>query len=261
MRYLTLFILFVKRSLMLGLEYRANLLGGLFTSVFDVTWSVVGNLMLYTYRDTIGGWRFHETLVVVGMLFVSAGFMYVVVWPNIQALVEHVRTGTLDFILTKPLNSQWYATLNRFKFESGASILSGSLLILYALIQLQITPRFEQVVLFILLVLGGLVILYALLTLMVTFVFWAVEVDEVLELIYLFIETGRYPASALPQPMRGIITFIIPIAFITTVPAEVLLGRVTTAAVWGCWAFAAGLLLLSILFWRVGVRHYNSASS
>ena len=195
------------------------------------------------------------------MLFVASGFLLVAIWPNVQAIIQHVRTGTMDFILTKPLNSQWYATLSRFKFESGSSILTGFLLIGYALIRLGITPDAGRMLLFVLLVLGGLVILYSLLTLVVTFSFWVVEVDQVTELIYVLLETGRYPASAMPQPLRTLITYVIPIAFISTVPAEVLLGRVTTAAVWLCWAFSAGLLALSIWFWRVGVRHYGSASS
>ena len=261
MRYIKLFALFLKRSAMLGLEYRANLIGGLFSSVFDVVWSFLATTFLYAYRDTIGGWSFYEALVVVGMLFVASGFLYVVVWPNVQGIIQHVRTGTMDFILTKPLNSQWYATLNRFKFESGSSILTGFLLIGYSLFQLGITPDAGRIALFVLLALGGLVILYALLTLVVTISFWAVAVDQVTELIYVLLETGRYPASAMPQPLRTLITYIIPIAFISTVPAEVLLGRVTTAAVWLCWVFAAGLLALSIWFWRVGVRHYGSASS
>jgi ABC-2 type transport system permease protein len=200
-------------------------------------------------------------LVVVGMLFVSSGFLYMLVWPNMQGVVEHIRTGTMDFILTKPLNSQWHATLNSFKLESASSIVAGGVLIGYALVQLRVSPNMGQILLFIALMLGGLVILYALLTLMVVCAFWAVETGEVMQLIYVLLETGRYPAPTLPQPMRAILTFIIPIAFITTVPAEVLLGKVTSAWVGWCWVFAAGLLFASTQLWKLGVRRYNSASS
>jgi ABC-2 type transport system permease protein len=261
MRYFKLFALFLKRSVMLGLEYRANLIGGLLASAFDGAWSFVAALMLYSFRDTIGGWNFYETLVVVGMLFVSSGFLYVFVWPNMQSIVEHIRTGSMDFILTKPLNSQWHATFNYFKLESASSIVAGVALMAYALVQLRVSPNVGQIILFIALALGGLVILYALLTLMVTFSFWAVETGEIMQLIYLLLETGRYPAPTLPQPMRTIVTFIIPIAFVTTVPAEVLLGKVTSAWVGWCWVFAAGLLFASTQLWKLGVRRYNSASS
>ena len=61
---------------------------------------------------------------------------------------------------------------------------------------------------FVLLVLGGLVILYALLTLVVTISFWTIAVDQVTELIYVVLETGRYPASAMPQPLRTLITYV-----------------------------------------------------
>ena len=46
MRYLTLFVLFLKNSLQIDLEYRANFVGALIFSILDLVWSVGGELTI-----------------------------------------------------------------------------------------------------------------------------------------------------------------------------------------------------------------------
>jgi ABC-2 type transport system permease protein len=57
------------------------------------------------------------------------------------------------------------------------------------------------------------------------------------------------------------LTFLIPVAFATTVPAQALAGRLSLRTLAGAYALAVALLVLSRAFWRVGVRRYSSASS
>jgi ABC-2 type transport system permease protein len=261
MRYLKIFSLFFKNSLMMDLEYRANFIFAIVMSVFEVIWSAGAALVLYSFTDEIGGWSFYQTLVVVGLLFIAFGLLDGLVWPSVIELQNHIQKGTLDFVLTKPFNSQLHATLRRYRLDRFANLIAGFVLITYALAQLRATPDATQIALFALLVLSGLLILYGALTLLVTIAFWAVETDAFGEVIFALLEIGRYPASALPEPVRAIVTFIIPIALITTVPAEVLLGKLTSTPIYLSVLLAALLLFLSHRFWNFAVRHYSSASS
>ena len=74
-------------------------------------------------------------------------------------------------------------------------------------------------------------------------------------------EAGRWPVGLYPRGLRYALTFLVPIAFATTVPAEALTGRLTWQALLGAVALAAALLGVSRWFWRVGVRHYSGASA
>lgn len=94
-----------------------------------------------------------------------------------------------------------------------------------------------------------------------TIAFWTVAIDNIHELFFAFFDTGKYPASAFPEPLRGIILFVIPVGFMTTVPAEVLLNRVTPNLVIYGIALTGLLLFASITFWRIAIRNYSSASS
>ena len=80
-------------------------------------------------------------------------------------------------------------------------------------------------------------------------------------LLVLLLVAGRYPVSVYPPALRLLFTFVLPVAFLTTVPAEALIGR-------GAWPWAAGSLLVAflalvgtLLFWHFALRHYTSASS
>ncbi len=57
------------------------------------------------------------------------------------------------------------------------------------------------------------------------------------------------------------LTFLVPVAFATTVPAEALAGRLTYSTLLGALALAAAMLAISRWFWKVGVRHYSGASA
>jgi ABC-2 type transport system permease protein len=260
MKYLRLLRLYLKTSLMTDLEYRANFVGAILMTVFEVIWSALGTLVFFAFTNDIGGWSYTESLIVVGLLFLSFGFLDTVVWANIEALAQHVRKGTLDFVLTKPVNSQFHATLQRVRLDRLASMFGGIALVSYAMIQLRATPSFAQWALFALLFAGALLLLYSLLIMLGTLAFWTHEINGFAEIIYALLDVGRVPAQALPEPVRAIMTFIIPIAFITTVPAEVLIGRITTDFVFYGWLFAIAAFIACTRFWRFAVRRYASAA-
>jgi ABC-2 type transport system permease protein len=66
---------------------------------------------------------------------------------------------------------------------------------------------------------------------------------------------------AYPATYRFFFTFIVPVAFLTTVPAEAMLGRSQIVWLVSAGALALGLLFLSSIFWRFALRFYTSASS
>jgi ABC-2 type transport system permease protein len=119
----------------------------------------------------------------------------------------------------------------------------------------------ERVLLLLVLCVCAAVILYSLIVLLITTAFWLVQLENIMELLFTFYEAGRFPVSIFPYWVRVMLTVVVPIAFVTTVPASVLLGR--TGAVFGVYSVGVAAVLLgaSIAFWRYAVRHYSSASS
>jgi len=261
LRYLDLLRLFVHNSLLANLEYRVNFAGALFMSLLDALWAVGGALLFYTHRATIGGWTFHETLIVIGLFFIASGFVDAVMQPNVRDVIEAVRSGMMDYTLLRPINPMFHATLRRFRFEKLSSLLVGMSLIGYALAQLRLWPAPERWLAFGLLGLAAVALLYALMAALAALCFWVVDIANVDELVLGVLEVARFPAQAFPEPVRGLISFVFPIALISTAPAEALLGRLTPSlAIFGI-AFALIMLWLSAWAWQRAVASYTSASS
>jgi ABC-2 type transport system permease protein len=110
-------------------------------------------------------------------------------------------------------------------------------------------------------ILFGFLILYSLWFILGATSIWFVKIYNVTEVLRGLLEAGRFPMVAYPAAYRFFFTFVVPVAFLTTVPAEVILGR----GEW-IWTLGAGILAIALLFasrafWQFALRFYTSASS
>jgi ABC-2 type transport system permease protein len=199
--------------------------------------------------------------VVVGLFQVFSGLIEALLRPNIQAIIEHIRKGTLDFILLKPVDSQFFVSTRQFVFWKLLDMLIGFAVIIYALLRLQIVPSPGSVALFGLMLILGAIMLYSVWIALITSAFWFVRVDNISELVYSFFEAGRFPVGVFRGVVRFALTFVVPIAFMTTFPAAVLLDKLDWRYLWLSGPLALGLFSLSVWFWRFALRFYTSASS
>jgi ABC-2 type transport system permease protein len=107
----------------------------------------------------------------------------------------------------------------------------------------------------------GIMILYSLWFMLGATSIWFVKIYNVTEVLRGLLDAGRFPMVAYPASYRFFFTFVVPVAFLTTVPAQTLLGRSSLAWLIGAGVLAFALILASALFWRFALRFYTSASS
>jgi ABC-2 type transport system permease protein len=110
------------------------------------------------------------------------------------------------------------------------------------------------------LVLGGLMI-YSFWLVITTVAFWIVRIDEIAELFEGVYQSGRWPVTIYPGWLQASLTFLVPIAFAVTVPAEALTGRLTPETLLLAAVAALVVLAVSRAFFRIGLRRYSGASS
>ncbi len=177
MRYLKLLSIFYKNSILKELEYRVNFIANIFMSVLWLVWGIVGVTIFFLHRDTLGDWTYPEVLIVVGLFTFFNGLMEALLRPNVGAVIEQIRDGTLDFVLTKPVNSQFIASLRTIVVWRLVDVVIGLRLIAYALGLLHITPTLGQIGIFTLMILSGTAIVYSLWLVMVSFAFWFIKTD------------------------------------------------------------------------------------
>ncbi len=261
MRYLRLLTIFYRYSILKELEYRVNFFANVFMSVFWLVWALLGVSVFFLHRTKMGDWTYPEVLMVVGLFTFFSGLMESLLRPNVGAVIEQIRDGTFDFVLTKPVNAQFIASLRNIIVWRLSDVFIGLGLLVYALRLLGVTPTRDNIVIFAAMLASAIVIVYSLWLVMSSFAFWFVKIDNITELFYAFYETGRYPVTIYRGLVRALLTFVVPIAFVTTFPASALLGRLDQTTAWIGIFFAIILFFLSNRFWNFAIRHYSSASS
>jgi ABC-2 type transport system permease protein len=74
-------------------------------------------------------------------------------------------------------------------------------------------------------------------------------------------EASRYPIDIYRPWVRSLLTFVLPLAFITTFPAGMLTRNASWNVIWAAMLMAPIMLLLASWFWRFGLRRYSGASA
>ena len=261
MRYLRLLFVFFRVGVMGELAYRGNFFVQLFESVLELGTALAGLAVIFSHTATLGGWRPDEVLALVGVYFLVGGAIRLMVQPSMERLIESVREGTLDFTLTKPEDAQLLVSIQRVEIWQLTDIALGFGVLGVALARLGAIVGPWQAVAFAVALLAGGVIVYSFWLILATLSFWFVRVENILMIFQSMYEAGRWPVSLYPGWMRFALTFLVPVAFATTVPAQALSGRLTWQTLLGAVALAAGLFAASRLFWRAGIRRYSGASA
>ena len=261
MRYLRLLGIFYRNALYTEMEYRANFIANAFMSAFWLAFAILGLRVFFFHRQQIGAWTYHEAMLVVGFYSLFNGLIEALLQPNMSRIIDQIRTGTFDFVLLKPVNSQFMASLRHLSIWKLADVVLGAGICLYAALRLDAAPTAVDLLAAAGFMTCGAVILYSIWLILVTSAFWFIRIDNITELFTAIYETGRFPVSVYPAWLRGVLTFVVPIAFLTTFPAAAILGKARFVLLAAAVLLALVLFAGCVGFWRFAVRHYSSASS
>jgi ABC-2 type transport system permease protein len=208
------------------LEYQANVLIELLAVAMSLSGSLFLLSLFYGPDQTLGGWSWAQALMVQGLYTVFDGMATTWLRPNLGAIVTHVREGTLDFVLLKPIDSQFWLSMRTLSPAGLPEIGLGVALLIWGSLQAGVVLSLPALLTVLVMVLAGGVILYSLWFLIAATSIWFVKTWNATEVLRAVLAAGRYPLSAYPATLRLLFTFVLPVAFLTTVPAELLLGRV-----------------------------------
>jgi ABC-2 type transport system permease protein len=252
---------FAATELEFAAEYRANLAFELFEQLIVVVTSMLAVLVLYGHTDAINGWTLGQMVVLLGVYYVIQGANSVLFETSFERFMEHVRLGTLDFILIKPANSQFMISTRHVQLSALGQVVLGLGLVAAGAFREGEHVGLGELAGFVVTLVCGLALVYSLLLVLSTLSFWLVRVENLLAIFWSFIDAGRFPVDIYPGWLRITLSTVVPIGIAVTVPAQAVAGRldalglvamlVGTLAVW---SFAAW-------FWRLGVRNYTGASA
>jgi ABC-2 type transport system permease protein len=261
MNALRLLAVFYRTSVQTDMEYRADFFTRLVASVLGLLTTIGGLAVAFHYTNEIKGWTFPQVMVLLAVYYLMDGLIEMFIAPNMREIMNQVREGTLDFVLLKPVSAQFMATFRSINIWRAANLLVGAGLAVYAVGRLSLHVGTAEALSFAVTMGAGMGVVYSFWLVLVTLTFWFVKIDNIEQIVWQAFEAGRYPVEIYPGWLRATLTYVIPVAFIITVPGQALSGRLDPSFVLVALAVAAGSVLVSSAFWRFGLRHYTGASA
>lgn len=258
-KYWQILRLFWSTAIAAELEYRLNFVIAALSSIGNLAGSLFSLFLFYRTGYQFAGWAWQEAMLVVGMFTLLQGISSTFLSPNLNRIVQQVQEGTLDFVLLKPISSQFWLSTRMVSPWGFPDLILGSFILVYMGLDLGLSPL--NYLFGLIPISFGILILYSLWFMLGATSIWFVKIYNVTEVLRGFLEAGRYPIAAYPTVYRFFFTFIIPVVFLTTIPAETMLGRSPNVWIVGAGFLSILLLFCSNLVWRFAMRFYTSASS
>lgn len=259
MKLLRLFAAGFSMSLRRTMTFRTNLFFDVALAVAGLATALGTVLLVFTQTDRLAGWTRTEAVVLVGTFQILTGVKLTFIDPNLAWFpARGIREGTLDTYLMQPAPSLFLASLS-----TAAPLALVETLLGIGVVAVGVRgdpPGPVGVLAWLLLIAAGAVVTWALGVLLACLAFWAPRLE--LEVFYSAAwQLGRYPTDVYRRPLRLVLTYVLPLTLIATLPASVLLRDPDPAVIAGAvgaavfaWALATGL-------WRLGLRRYTGATS
>lgn len=259
-KFLGLYAAFFKASFVADLEYRLNFV---FLVIAEFVWYSTQLILfevLYRHTNLIGNWNLHQMRVFIFLvLFIDS--IYMILWdPNFSSFTDSIRRGSLDLLLTKPINSMFMISSQRISVSHiPCFFITGGGLI-WALAQLPDFNWYKLLWLLFLIPSGLSVIFCGRFALNSTSIIFT-RADFLQYIWYSLFRLGLRPDAIYSGFVRVILIFIVPFAMVASIPARVLLEPTHFWMIGWSLFLPFILFYLLIKYWNFCLKRYSSASS
>ncbi|MGE3913981.1 MAG: ABC transporter permease [Chloroflexota bacterium] len=260
-RYARVYRACIRNCLARELEFRTSFLLSAGSTILWAIFSMVLAGLVFTNVREVAGWDLNRMFMLTGSFLIVEGLSSALFHRNMQRLSEMVNKGELDFVLIRPISSQYLVSIRYVNFGELPTAVVGAGYVVIGIGRLGLTPGPVEIASYVLLLGSALLSLYSLWFMAVTLVLWTGRINNISAILPPFVEMARMPSDVFRGLVKPLLTYGLPIAAIATLPSKALLGILDPGMVPYQMVLAAVLLWLSHRFWNYSLRRYTSASS
>lgn len=261
-KHIRMFFIFAKNSLIGYMEYKANFYSSLLMEIVFLFSKLIYILFVFQLGIEINGITPDEMMIFTGTYTIMIAIYTGLFMDNFYGLSGHIRNGTLDMYITKPLSLQFMVSFRHVNFALPIpNLIAGIAMVALAWKRLGIEPNFIHVAGYIGVILSSMIVMYSVLLLPQILSFWTVKSGSITEMLDKCWELNNMPMYIYPKWLRRLGLYVVPILFITNMPPVYLIQQLNVFL--GIWIIAAPVLsLIAVrLFWKLAIKRYASASS
>jgi ABC-2 type transport system permease protein len=253
--------LYLRVGVMNELQYRVNFVVSLLQSAITLLVGLAVLALVYSHTDELNGWTESELLCVLGIQILMGGLVKTYIQPNMTRVIDDVREGKLDYALTKPEDAQVLASVREVRIWQVVDVMSGAIVLGVGISRIATGVGLVDALAFAVALLLGALLIYCFWLVIATGAFWIVNMWTAAELFDGIFQTGRWPVGIYPGWLRASVTFLVPVAFAVTVPAEAVTSRLDWQTLLLAFVFAIAVFVATRRFWKFGLSRYSGASA
>jgi ABC-2 type transport system permease protein len=213
----------------------------------------------YEYVDGLVGWSKSEALTVLGFYYLTNGLSWAFFRNGIAHLEQHIGNGSLDRMLLKPVNPIFLMSFFEVDFTRLVDVGVGVFIILFHVSRSGVEITLTAVAGAVMAVILGLAFIFCLFLSVNMLAFWTTEtyLDHLINPVF---TVSKYPAD-LWGKYSWLLYWVAPVAFMSTVPAGILYGKMSWDIVLAGLVLVVVWLLAIRIYWRVAIKNYSSVGS
>lgn len=216
-------------------------------------------IVLLKKTNIIAGYTLDQTL----LFFLSFNLIDILtqlVFREVYRFRGQIVSGNFDFYLIKPINPLFRSLFGGPDIIDFFTLIPLIFAIIYLILKIG-SINFFSILLYILLICIGFFISLSFHILVLSLAILTTEIDHAIMLYRDIMGMGRMPIDIYREPIRGFLTFIIPVGIMMSFPTKALLGILSTDFIIYSLMFVVSLLFLSLRVWNYSLKKYSSASS
>jgi len=257
-KYFKIWLLMSKNSFLAVFNQRMALSIFLIGKILRFFFFFVFIIFLLKGTKSLAGYNLNQTLLfffTFNLVDTISQFLFREVYRFRPLIVS----GGFDLVLSKPVNALFRSLMGGADVIDLITIIPLTIATFY--IASLLNPSILHTTFYILLVLNGLIIASAFHIFVLGLGIVTLEIDRTIMIYRDLFNLGRFPIDIYKEPLRGIITFLIPIGVMVSFPAKAIMGLMTPMGI--LWSIVFGILtlFLSLKFWNFALKKYTSASS
>jgi ABC-2 type transport system permease protein len=261
LRYIRIWCQFFATCLAREIEYRGHFL---LQFMVDMVWYGVQIGLfevIYLSTDSVAGFSRDQMAIFLATVFMTDAVNMVLFSHNFWDFPEHVRKGDLDYLLVKPTSVFFMAFFRHVNIPGILNFLFGVVVLFYGLQRTQLEPSIGGVCTYLVLCLCSVLVSLSMQIVVASLSIITIAADQLLPMVYTVQQLGERPDAIYSRTLRRILTYLLPMAVLASIPTRALLGMGTVQEL--AWSVIAASVMISSALWFFYscLRRYAGASA
>ena len=256
--YLKIWWMMSKNSFIAVFYSKAALLIFLTGKILRFSFLLIFLFFLLKGTDNLAGYSLNQT-VFFFLTFTLIDTVSQFFFREVYRFRPQLVSGDFDLVLAKPINSLFRSLMG------GADVIDLITLppLIYAVVYVGslLSPGILEIAFYIVLLLNGMLIATAFHIAVLALGILTTEIDHTVMIYRDLVSMGRFPVDIYKEPVKGILTYLIPVAAMVTLPAKILMGLVSPVGLLTSLFIGVASVFIATRFWQFALRYYTSASS